>query len=87
MCPRCGGKKSSDASRCYRCARHGPLPKAFALHSDPPIEVRLAERRAALRPYRLYCFACGRSSEVAGVPAHPGRCTACGGSMLTEDVL
>jgi hypothetical protein len=42
---------------------------------------------AALRPYRLYCFACGRSSEVAIVPAHPGRCTACGGSMLTEDVL
>jgi hypothetical protein len=87
VCPRCGGKKTSHASQCSGCVRRGSLPKQLALRSDAPIEVRLAERHAALRPYRLYCFACGRSSEVAIVPAHPGRCTACGGSMLTEDVL
>jgi hypothetical protein len=87
ICPRCGGKKTWHASRCSGCARRGPHPKPFARRADPSSEERLAERRAALRPYRLYCFACGRSSEVATVLARPGRCTTCGGTMLTEDLL
>ncbi len=51
---------------------------------DPGAAVRVAERRAAQRQFRLYCVACGRSSVVANPPAHPGRCETCGGTMLTE---
>jgi hypothetical protein len=54
------------------------------LPSEPSAEERAAERRAAKRVFRLYCFACGRSSEVAVAPARPGRCLHCGGTMLVE---
>jgi len=54
------------------------------LPSEPSAEARAAERRAAKRVFRLYCFACGRSSEVAVAPARPGRCLHCGGTMLVE---
>jgi hypothetical protein len=51
---------------------------------EPPAEERAAQRRAAKRVFRLYCFACGRSSEMATAPARPGRCVHCGGTMLVE---
>jgi rRNA maturation endonuclease Nob1 len=34
--------------------------------------------------YRVYCFACGRSSEVDTAPRRMKRCEACGGTMLVE---
>jgi len=54
------------------------------LPNEPSAEERAAERRAARRVFRLYCFACGRSSEVSIAPVRPGRCLHCGGSMLVE---
>src|SRR5205823_14889543 len=54
------------------------------LPNEPSAEERAAERRAARRVFRLYCFACGRSSEVLIAPARPGRCLQCGGTMLLE---
>jgi hypothetical protein len=54
------------------------------LQAEPGAEERTAQRRAAKRVFRLYCFACGRSSEVSIAPARPGRCSQCGGTMLLE---
>ena len=54
------------------------------LPDEPSAEERAAQRRAARRVFRLYCFACGRSSEVSIVPVRPGRCLHCGGTMLVE---
>jgi hypothetical protein len=47
-------------------------------------EARAAERRAARRVFRLYCFSCGRSSESSVAPLRPSRCLTCGGTMLLE---
>jgi hypothetical protein len=52
--------------------------------NEPSAEERAAQRRAARRVFRLYCFACGRSSEVSSAPVRPGRCLHCGGTMLVE---
>jgi hypothetical protein len=54
------------------------------VQDEPNAEVRAAERRAARRVFRLYCFSCGRSTESAAAPLRPGRCPTCGGSMLLE---
>jgi hypothetical protein len=54
------------------------------LVDELPAEERAAQRRAARRVFRLYCLACGRSSEVSIAPARPGRCVHCGGTMLVE---
>jgi hypothetical protein len=54
------------------------------VQSEPSAEVRAAERRAARRVFRLYCFSCGRSSESSTAPLRPGRCPTCGGTMLLE---
>jgi hypothetical protein len=54
------------------------------LPDEPPAEERAAQRRAARRVFRLYCFACGRSSEVSIPPVRPGRCLHCGGTMMVE---
>ena len=54
------------------------------LRDEQSAEERAAQRRAARRVFRLYCFACGRSSEVSVAPAQPGRCVHCGGTMLVE---
>jgi hypothetical protein len=54
------------------------------LQDEAPAQERAAQRRAARRVFRLYCFACGRSSEVLLAPARPGRCLDCGGTMLVE---
>jgi hypothetical protein len=67
-------------SRRVRASRWSPLN----LLDEPPAEERAAQRRAARRVFRLYCFACGRSSEVSKAPARPGRCLHCDGTMLVE---
>lgn len=54
------------------------------LQEEASAEERAAQRRVARRVFRLYCFACGRSSEVSIVPVRPGRCPHCGGTMLVE---
>ncbi|MGI9148819.1 MAG: hypothetical protein ACR2IK_20105 [Chloroflexota bacterium] len=51
---------------------------------EPSAAVRAAERRAARRVFRLYCFSCGRSTESGAAPQQPGRCLTCGGTMLLE---
>jgi hypothetical protein len=63
-----------------RASRWSPL----ILSEEPPAEERAAQRRAARRVFRLYCVACGRSSEVSIAPARPGRCVHCHGTMLVE---
>ena len=52
--------------------------------AEPSAEERAEQRRAARRVFRLYCFACGRASEAKTAPLRPGRCPACGGSMMTR---
>ena len=85
VCPSCGGLKSERASRCTRCATRGRAARRFLIDEEPSAERRAIERRAAAaNRYRVYCFACGRSTSVAAPPARPGRCPSCGGSMLTE---
>src|SRR3954447_6073321 len=54
------------------------------LPDEPSVEARAALRRAARRVFRLYCFACGRSVEMAAAPPRAGRCEHCGGTMLVE---
>jgi hypothetical protein len=54
------------------------------VRDEPTADVRAAERRAARRVFRLYCFSCGRSTESQSAPLRPGRCPTCGGSMLLE---
>ena len=54
------------------------------LTNEAPAEERAAQRRAARHVLRLYCFSCGRSSEVAIAPVRPGRCLHCGGTMIVE---
>jgi hypothetical protein len=66
--------------RRVRRSRWTPLQLA----DEPSAEERAAQRRTAKRVFRLYCFACGRSSEVSIAPARPGRCLHCGGTMLVE---
>lgn len=63
-----------------RRSRMSPLE----IESEPSAEARAAARRAARRVYRLYCVACGRSSEGATAPQRAGRCPTCGGTMLLE---
>jgi hypothetical protein len=63
-----------------RTSRWSPLN----LPHEPSAEERAAQRRAARRMFRLYCFACGRSCEVSQAPTRPGRCVHCGGTMLVE---
>ena len=56
------------------------------LAAEPPAAERAALRRAARRVFRVYCFACGRSSEVLVAPLRPGRCLHCDGTLLVEVV-
>jgi hypothetical protein len=63
-----------------RTSRWSPLN----LLDEPPAADRALQRRAARRVFRLYCLACGRSSEVLIAPVQPGRCGHCGGTMLAE---
>jgi hypothetical protein len=51
---------------------------------EPTAEEREASVRAARPVYRLSCFACGRSTDVATPPPRPGRCPNCGGTLLLE---
>src|SRR5207244_11697831 len=54
------------------------------LPNEPSAEERAADRRAARRVFRLYCFACGRSRAVSIAPVRPGRCLHSDGTMLVE---
>jgi len=56
----------------------------FQVPDEPPAEERAALRKAARRIFRLYCFACGRSTEGTTTPGRAGRCPVCGGTMLLE---
>jgi ribosomal protein L40E len=82
VCARCGATRSSGAARCATCGFRNSL--ASSLAHEPSAEVRAAQRRTVRRVFRLYCLACSRSSEVSTPPARSGRCSACGGTMLTE---
>ena len=82
VCAQCGASKASTAVRCATCGFSKRLDRV--LGHEPSAEVRVAQRRTARRVFRLYCLACSRSSEVSTPPAQPGRCSACGGTMLTE---
>jgi DNA-directed RNA polymerase subunit RPC12/RpoP len=86
VCVRCGAtkskSKSSAAARCATCGFRNRLDSSP--EHEPSAAARAAERRAARRVFRLYCIACSRSSEVSTPPARSGRCSACGGTMLTE---
>jgi rubrerythrin len=81
VCARCGAVKSGPNGRCARCGLRSGLD---SLVDEPSAEVRAAQRRAARRIFRLYCLACGRASEGSTPPARPGRCPACGGTLLVE---
>jgi len=70
----------ADLSPGSRKSRWSPIN----LPNEPSAEERAALRRAARRVLRLYCLACGRSSEVSIAPVRPGRCLHCGGTMLVE---
>jgi DNA-directed RNA polymerase subunit RPC12/RpoP len=56
------------------------------LIDEPSAEERAAKRKAARTLFRVYCIACGRSSEGASAPARLSRCEYCGGTMLIEPV-
>ncbi|MCA1648254.1 MAG: hypothetical protein LC797_23285 [Chloroflexi bacterium] len=57
----------------------------FQVPEEPCAEERAAIRKAARRVFRLYCFACGRSTEGTSSPTErAGRCPVCGGTMLLE---
>jgi DNA-directed RNA polymerase subunit RPC12/RpoP len=51
---------------------------------EPPAEERAAARKAARRIFRLYCVACGRSTESTVAERPSLRCSHCGGTMLLE---
>jgi len=53
---------------------------------EPSAEERAAARKGARTLFRVYCMACGRSSEGASAPARLSRCEDCGGTMLVEPV-
>ena len=69
-------------ARRTRKSRWTPTP--FPVVDDKSAVQRAAQRRAARRVFRVYCVACGRSTESLILPAQAGRCTHCGGTMLIE---
>ena len=92
-----GSEEVADALAIQRMVDDGaPVPlrrraaraTLRAQPAPPVVEPAAAETRArgwAVRQvFRLYCFACGRSLDSPTVPARPGRCSHCGGTMLRE---
>jgi hypothetical protein len=75
-----GAPVNGSRKRRVRTPRWSPLN----LLDEASAADRAAQRRAALRVFRLYCLACGRSSDVLIAPVQPGRCGHCGGTMLAE---
>jgi rRNA maturation endonuclease Nob1 len=80
VCTHCGALSAGPTARCRRCG----LRNELSPDAEASAEARAAERAAARRVFRVYCFACGRSSEAMTAPTNPGRCPACGGSLLVE---
>ena len=68
-------------------ARRLRLESSLQPAPEPSAEARAAQRRAARRLFRLYCIACGRSTESSVAPLRVGRCPHCGGTMLVEMVV
>jgi hypothetical protein len=93
-----GAEDQADALAIQRMLDDGapPIPlRRRAVHAtikaqrarpvvEPPAAERRARGRAVRRVFRVYCFACGRSLDSPTVPARPGRCLHCGGTMLRE---
>jgi len=75
---------TKEAPDPFRPRVRRPRMSPVEIEAEPSAEVRAAERRAARRVFRLYCVACGRSSEAATAPLRAGRCPTCGGTMLLE---
>jgi rRNA maturation endonuclease Nob1 len=84
-CPQCGGPKSASAVRCYTCAWPGRAQKATTRPADVDLSgpVSPIPRRRRIR-FRVYCFSCGRATEVDVAPRRVDRCDVCGGAMLVE---
>ena len=80
VCARCGAQKPASGMRCPACGVRNDL----AVEPEAAVEARAAERRAVRRVFRLYCVACGRSTEGPAPPPQVGRCPTCGGTMLVE---
>ena len=73
--------------RVYRSApARRSLRSPFRVVDELSAEQRAAQRRAARRVFRVYCVACGRSTESSVAPARVGRCSHCSGTMLVEMV-
>jgi rRNA maturation endonuclease Nob1 len=85
-CATCGGPKSERAVRCARCAGRGRGrgPRLQPLVVETTVDLGMAQYRPVRNDYRLYCYSCGRSAPVASPPRRPGRCTSCGGTLMTE---
>ena len=66
--------------RVGRRSRWTPSP----MPPEPSTEERAVQRRATRRVFRVYCVACGRSTDVLVAPARPGRCQHCDGTLLVE---
>jgi hypothetical protein len=84
-CPQCGGAKSANAVQCYACAWPGRGPKATTHRVDDDLvnPVVPISRNRKIR-FRVYCFSCGRATEVDVAPRRMDRCDVCGGTMLVE---
>ena len=84
-CPQCGGAKSANAVRCYACAWPGRAPKGTTRRVDIDLVLPVVPtpRRRKIS-FRIYCFSCGRATEVDVAPPGMDRCDVCGGTMLVE---
>jgi len=51
--------------------------------ADPGLSAASTPRRRKTS-FRVYCFSCGRSTEVDVAPRRIDRCDVCGGTMLVE---
>ena len=82
--PQCGGPKSATALRCYTCAWPGRAPRVTTRQADIDLTLPVAHTQRRKVTFRIYCFACGRATEMDVAPPRIDRCDACGGTMLVE---
>jgi hypothetical protein len=82
-CAVCGAPKMARGQRCAQCAER---VRSKALLEPVPSSVDVAEAgwRTARGGFRVYCFACSRSSTAESPSPRGSRCTTCGGTMLSE---
>src|SRR3954471_21389601 len=78
-CPQCGGAKSANAVRCYTCAWPGRAPKGTTRRiAIEPVLPEVPTPRRRKISFRIYCFSCGRATEVDVAPRRMDRCDVCG---------